>query len=97
MNPKESTLSTASAFTLFDRVMPIVGGGSMGKSRPFEKNIVLFWSMMWYIFIYSRIVRRCAQIGRMVRYRDQTGFLKSARCVAFAASTMPPKMGTRVT
>jgi hypothetical protein len=43
----------------------MVGGDPMDNLRPVEKNIVLFWLMMWYISIYSRLLRRCLPVSWM--------------------------------
>jgi hypothetical protein len=68
---------TDSAFIPSDRAVPMVGGDPMDNLRPVEKNIVLFWLMMWYISIYSRLLRRCLPVSWMFG-KTRSGWLLKA-------------------
>jgi hypothetical protein len=52
-------------------------GGPTGKLLPVEKNIVLFWSMMWYIFTYSRLLRQRSPLSWMFGKTGSGWFLKA--------------------
>jgi hypothetical protein len=90
---------TDSAFIPSDRAVPMVGGDPMDNLRPVEKNIVLFWLMMWYISIYSRLLRRCLPVSWMFG-KNGIRLVFESRLVAQhlpAASTKPPEQGAQET